>query len=107
MALLHPTEKEIAGKKFILSKFPAIAGREIAAKYAAAGFPKIDDYAANEETMVKLMSYVAVPMGDKKPPLQLTTRALIDNHVDNWQMLVKIEQEMMELNSGFLEDGRA
>lgn len=101
MALLEPIEKEIGGKTFILSKFPAIAGREISLKYAMAGFPNISDYKANEETMLKLMSYVGVPM-DGMPPLMLSTRALVDNHIPNWEMLVAIERAMMDLNSGFL-----
>ena len=89
MALLQPTEKEILGKTFILSKFPAVEGREIAAKYASAGFPHITDYKANEETMLKLMSYVAVPIQGANPQT-LSTKALVNNHVDNWEMLVNI-----------------
>lgn len=98
MALREPVERQILDKTFILSKFPAIAGREIAAKYAAAGFPNIKDYSANEETMVKLMSYVAVPIQGAAPQT-LSTRALIDNHVGDWQLLVEIENAMMEYNS--------
>ena len=102
--LLHPVEKEILGKKFILSKFPAVAGREICLKYSQAGFPNITDYAANEDTMFKLLAYVAVPM-QSGTPLQLTTRALVDNHVEDWEMLVAIEREMMELNKRPLVKG--
>jgi hypothetical protein len=98
MALREPIEKEILGKTFILSKFPAIAGREIAAKYAAAGFPNIKDYTANEDTMIKLMSYVAVPIQGAAPQT-LSTRALIDNHVGDWQLLITIENAMMDYNS--------
>ena len=82
--LLQPVEKVIGGKTFILSKFPAVAGREISLKYAQSGFPNITDYKGNESTMLKLMAYVAVPI-QGGTPLQLTTQALIDNHVENWQ----------------------
>ena len=102
--LLEPIEKEIGGKKFILSKFPAVAGREIMAAYAASGFPNITDYKSNEVAMFKLMAYVAVPI-DGSQPIPLTTRALIDNHAGDWNTLVKIEHEMIELNSTPLEHG--
>ncbi len=47
-------------KDFIISKFPAIQGREIIAKYPTSSLPKIGDYAVSEETMLKLMAFVAV-----------------------------------------------
>lgn len=106
MALLHPFEKEINGKKFILSKFPALAGREIVANYPFSGLPKIGDYKLNEEMMLKMMHYVAVII-EGIPPLQLTTRALIDNHVGDWETLGEIEFEMMKYNCSFFNDGRA
>ena len=50
----------IDDKEFIISKFPAVAGREIIAKYPFSSLPKLGDYKINEETMLKLMHYVAV-----------------------------------------------
>jgi hypothetical protein len=102
--LLEPKEVEINGKMFVLSKFPAIAGREIICKYPLSGVPKLGEYAVNEETMLKLMSYVGVPSNDR--PLQLTTKALIDNHVGNWETLVQVEWAMLEYNCSFFQDGR-
>lgn len=65
--MLEPIEKEIplpdgGTKTFILSKFPAIAGREIVTQYPTTGAPKIGDYKTNEALMLKLMAYVAVPI---------------------------------------------
>ena len=77
--MIEPKTVVIYGKEFILSKFPAIAGREIIAKYPLSGLPKIGDYALNEETMLKLMCYVAVNAG-ADVPLCLNTAALVDNH---------------------------
>jgi hypothetical protein len=104
--LLQPIDKIINGKRFILSKFPAIAGREIVAQYPFSGMPKIGDYKLNEELMLKLMKYVAVAV-DGIPPIQLVTRELVDNHVGDWETLAKIEYEMMVYNCSFFSDGRA
>ena len=104
MHLLEPKEINIDGKNFILSKFPAIAGREIIAKYPLTGLPKIGDYQLNEETMFKLMAYVAVKINDIKIPLN--TPELINNHTGNWETLAKIEVAMMEYNCSFFQNGR-
>jgi hypothetical protein len=103
--MIEPKEEEIDGKVYILSKFPAIAGREIIAKYPTSILPKIGDYQVSEEIMLKLMSYVAIPIKDSKP-LQLSTKALVDNHVKDWETLLKIEALMMEYNCSFFRDGR-
>lgn len=111
MPLLEPKQIVIKTQKgedktFIISKFPAVAGREIVAKYPLSAMPKLGEYQVNEETMLKLMAYVAVPR-DGGEPLQLTTRALVDNHVPDWETLAKIEIEAMGYNCSFFGDGRA
>lgn len=110
--MLQPKEIEVptqAGGKLAvtLSKFPAIAGREIIAKYPLTAMPKLGDYAVNEETMLKLMAYVAVTPAGADKALQLTTRALIDNHIPDWETLARIEVAMMEYNVSFFGSGRA
>lgn len=92
--------------KFVVSNFPAVEGREIVTKYPMSSLPKLGDYATSEETMVKLMSYVAVPMpnGDL---LRLSTRELINNHCRDWETLAKIEWKMMEKNCSFFQKGRS
>jgi hypothetical protein len=104
--MLEPIEKEINGKTFILSKFPAVAGREIVAKYPLSGMPKLGDYEVNEATMLKLMAFVGVPR-EGNEPLQLTTRQLVDNHCGDWETLAKVEVAMMEYNVSFFGNGRA
>lgn len=105
--LLDPKEIEIDGKIYIISHFPAIAGREIMAKYPTSIMPKVGDYAVNEETMLKLMSYVAIPGPNVGAiPLRLNSRALIDNHIKSWETLGKIEIAMMEYNCSFFQNGR-
>ena len=93
-------------RTFVLSKFPAIQGREIIAKYPLSAMPKLGDYEVNEETMLKLMSFVAVPR-ETGEPLRLTTRALVDNHVGDWETLARVEMAMMEYNCSFFGNGQA
>lgn len=110
MALIEPKEVSIPDQKgvektFILSKFPAVQGREIIAKYPLSAMPKLGDYAVNEETMLKLMAFVAVPR-EGKEPLCLTTRGLVDNHCGDWEQLARVELAMMEYNVSFFGNGK-
>lgn len=115
MALLEPIEKEFdlpngSKKTFVLSKFPAVAGREIVTQYPTSAMPKIGDYATNEELMLKLMCYVGVPIVIDGVPQQmpqlLITRQLVDNHVPDFETLMKIEMAMMEYNCTFFAQGK-
>ena len=107
--LLEPKEMIIEDEKgrertYILSKFPAVQGREIIAKYPVSNMPKIGDYAVSEETMLKLMKFVAVKTGEITQPLISAT--LVNQHVPDWEVLAKIEMAMMEYNCSFFRDGR-
>lgn len=102
--MIEPKDIEIDGKSYVISKFPAVAGREIIAKYPLSGLPKLGDYAVNEETMFKLMAHVGVRQDHGI--LQLSNRALIDNHVRSWETLAKLEVAMMEYNCSFFQNGR-
>lgn len=93
----------IDGKEFGLHKFPATVGREVLAKYPFSGLPKIGDYAINEEMMYKVLSYVSVDVAGTE--LMLSTRALVDNHTVNAEILLKVEWAMMEYNFSFLQHG--
>lgn len=102
---IEPKEFELTNqagvtKTFILHKFPAVAGREIVAKYPISIMPKIGDYQVSEEIMLKLMGYVGVQT-DAGTIQMLTTRALVDNHATDWETLAKLEIAMMEYNCSF------
>ena len=84
-------------KTYIISKFFAMDGREIIAKYPTSGLPKIGDYEINKEVMLKIMSYVAVKADDGSL-IKLTTEALINNHVPDWETVLRIEYEIMKYN---------
>lgn len=108
--MIEPKEITIETQKgesrtYVISKFPAVQGREIIAKYPLSAMPKLGDYAVNEETMLKLMAFVAVPR-DTGEPLALTTRALVDNHVPDWETLARLEVAMMEYNVSFFANGK-
>lgn len=87
-------------KTFVISKFPAVQGREIIAKYPISNMPKIGDYATSESTMLKLMAFVGVK-DDNGNILALTTKELVNNHVGDWEALARLEWAMMEYNCSF------
>lgn len=91
-------------KTFLLSKFPAIAGREIVTKYPLSNIPKIGEYQQSEEVMLKLMAHVSVLTPDGGT-LKLTTRALVDNHCEDWETLARVEWAQLEYNVSFFSKG--
>ena len=110
--LLEPksvTVKDRAGKDvpFIIGKFPAITGREIAAKYptsiaALAKQWEDNQYAESEKIMLKAMSFVERVLDDGST-IRLTTAALVDNHVPDSEALMRLEKELLEYNYSFFE----
>lgn len=110
MNLIKPERREIPigdgneTKTFIVSKFPAIAGREIVTQYPTSALPKIGDYKVNEELMLKVLSYVAVEVEGRE--IVLNSRALVDNHVPDFECLMRIEAAMMEYNCSFFRNGK-
>ena len=91
--------------KFNISKFPATVGREIITKYPTANMPKIGDYQLSEETMLKLMSYVERVYPDRVQPL--VNKTLVDNHIPSWEVLARLEVEMINYNCSFFRNGEA
>lgn len=83
-----------------LGQYPAIAGREIICKYPLSAIPKLGDYEVNEATMLKLMSYVERVMPDGNT-VRLTTRALVDNHVPDAEVLMQLERGSLQHNVSF------
>lgn len=92
-------------RQFVISKFNAIAGREIVTQYPITGMPKVGDYAANEALMLKVMAFVAA-VGEGGREIQLTTRALVDNHVPDFECLMRLEAAMFEYNVSFFQNGK-
>ncbi len=105
--MIQPKEVEIDGKIYVISKFPAVAGREIITQYPMTGAPVIGSYKANEALMFKVMAFVGVKLEGRPDPQMLTSQILIDNHVGSWETLMKLEKEMMVYNCSFFQNGRA
>ena len=102
--LLKPLEVEVRDidgnlHKFTISRLPAVAGREILAKYLGGTMPKVGDYKDNHESMLKMMKYVAVEIDGQLQTLQ--TQALIDNHIPDTECLLRLEIEMIRHNTSF------
>lgn len=93
-------------REFVISKFPALAGREIVTQYLPTAAPKVGEYAANEALVVKMMAFVAA-IGSDGSEIRLTTRALIDNHVPDFEALMRLEAAMFEYNCSFFQNGKA
>lgn len=108
MRLLEPKEFVINGTKYMLSKFPAVGGREIIYEYELMAAQKSQDYQRHERIMFKLMRFVGKVIEGRAEPLLLETPELIDNHVKNWAILVKLETEMLNYNNNkdVFQDGR-
>lgn len=106
--LIKPRTVSIANKdgeekEFTISRLPATVAREVVAKYPTSALPKIGEYKTSEETMLLMMRYVAVDVDGREQ--RLSTKALVDNHVDDVVQLLRLEFEMLESNTGFF--GRA
>lgn len=104
---LEPKEIEIDGYTFIISKFPAVEGREIFAKYTSSNMPKVGQYEASEAIMLKMMTYVQRVPADGSDPVRLQTKTLVNNHVPNWEILAKLEWQMLKYNFSFFQNGKA
>jgi hypothetical protein len=91
-------------KTFVISKLPYSVGREVLSQFVPTGMPKVGDYQANHELMLKMMKFIAVIKEDGTEQ-RLTTQALIDNHIDGFKQGVILEKAMLEYNIGFFGQG--
>lgn len=74
--------------------------REIFFRYVSGAVPKVGEYSVNEEMALKLLSYCsAVAKGGAE--IRLATRELVNNHVPNWEMELKLEEEVANYNCSF------
>jgi hypothetical protein len=103
--LIKEKEIEINGQKFIISKLPATVGRELVAKYPASMIPGIGNYEVSEEAMLTMMSFVQKVKTDGTT-IRLTNKALVDNHVEDWETLIQLERAMIEYNCSFFQNGK-
>ena len=104
--MLETKEVMLGNRMYILSKFPAMDGREIMTQYPITAVPKLGDYKSNEELAMKMLRFVAVRLSQNNQLIYLTSRDLINNHVPSWEDLLKLEYLMVEYNFTFLQNGK-
>lgn len=102
----EPKDVQVMGKDYVIHKFHVIEGREIVTQYPISGMPKLGEYKTNEALMLKVLAYVGV-RNEAGGLLMLTTPALIENHVPDWETLVRLEWACMEYNCSFFSNGKA
>jgi hypothetical protein len=103
--MIKPKEITLEGKRFVISKFPATDGREILVKYFPSGIPKFGDYKTNEECMFKMMNFVKV-ITENNHEIILSTKQILNNHVEDAAMLLYLEWAILEYNFSFFLKGR-
>ena len=104
--MLETKEVIVGDKVYVLSKFPAVAGREIMTQYPLSAIPKVGDYQTNEELMYKIMAYVGIKIPSTNQTIQLQNKDMVNNHISNWEDLMKLEYMMMEYNCSFFQNGK-
>ncbi|HBI10201.1 MAG TPA: hypothetical protein DDY57_08635 [Franconibacter pulveris] len=110
--LLNPKPVTVADRNgaehhYIIGQFPAIVGREVAAKYptsiaALAKQWEENQYGENEMIMLKAMSFVDRVLEDGST-VRLSTAALVDNHVPDAEALIRLERALLDHNFSFFE----
>ena len=90
-------------KQFKIHRVPAVLGREIFTQYPITAIPKVGNYEANENLMLQLIQYAQVE--SEGSWVALENRVLIDSHISCWEMLIKLEKELVQYNTGFLAKG--
>ena len=90
--------------KFNIGKFPATVGREIITQYPVNNIPKLGNYLESENIMLKLMHHVERIYEDRTQ--ELSSKALIDNHVPSWEVLIKLEAYVLDYNCSFFDLGK-
>lgn len=104
--MLKTKEVILNNRVYVLSKFPAMDGREIMTQYPLTAIPKIGEYKSNEELAMKMMRFVAIKLPQNGQLVYLSSRDLINNHVEDWEDQLKLEYMMVEYNFTFLQNGK-
>ncbi len=111
MPLIQPEEVVITSMDgeditYVISRLPATVAREVITQYPISALPKLGEYPRNEELMLKMMKYVGIAgKGKDGDPLMFNTRGMVDNHVPDFETLLKLEMAMLEKNCHFFSKG--
>lgn len=110
MAFLEPKEITVptqAGdeRTYIIGKFPAVPGLDLLVRLSSIAADRLSNPQPAIDMIPKLMAYVAVPR-DGADPLPLTTAALVNNHVPDWETGLRLLKEVVTYNTSFFREGR-
>lgn len=105
-SLLQPKTVDINGYKFIISKMPCTVAQEVIFKLPTGFVPLISQYSQAEEMAFKMLSYCERVYTDGRANVPLVSKAIIDNHVPDFQTLMKLEQECLQYNYDFFAQGK-
>lgn len=102
---LEPKEIEIDGKKFVISKIPAIQAQQV---YRNVMIEAKDDGDVamtylTEDTALALLEWAGTAEGDEWASLDSADK--VNFCCQNLMTLIKLEAEMIRYNFGFLFDG--
>lgn len=103
--LLQPKEIEIEGSKFIISKMPCTVAQEVLFNLPTGLIPLLSNFSKSEEMAFKMLSYCERVYTDR-PNVPLKSKVLIDNHVPDFNTLIKLEQEVLQYNFDFFASER-
>ncbi|MDR1349683.1 MAG: hypothetical protein LBJ59_02670 [Zoogloeaceae bacterium] len=108
--LRFPKEVEIecqdgTTRTYAISKLPAVTGYEIVTQFPITATPKVGDFEKHKALLLKLFGYIeaSLPDGGRQ---RLTTEALIDNHVPDWEAFARLQKEMAIYNVSFFQNGK-
>lgn len=103
--LLEPKEVEINGCKFLISKMPCMTAQEVAVKLPTGLLPLINQFSQSEEMVIKMLACCQRIYKDK-PNVPLISKEIINNHVPDFDTLIKLEHECVQYNYDFFENGK-
>lgn len=106
MPLLNPKEFKFKDRKgtertYLLGEIPAIPSQMIVLEYPLTALPKLGDIERHKEVTLKLLSYVAIPRGEGKEPLQLTNEDLVNNHIPDLRTSMAVQRAIAAYNWDF------
>lgn len=106
-SLIEPKEIEINGVKFIISKMPCTVAQEVIFNIPSGLIPIISNFSKSEEQAFTMLSYCERVYNDDRGSVPLISKEIINNHVPNFDTLIKLEYECLQYNFDFFSDGRA
>ena len=102
--LIAPKLIEINGCKFIISKMPCTVAQEVIVQLPAGFIPIINNFSKSQEMAFKMLSYCE-RVYDDRANVPLISKELIDNHVPDFNTLIKLETACINHNYDFFENG--